>query len=330
MKLVAYPALGLLASLMVIAVIIALVPSLDDFDPSNPLWNGLSVFTISHNVTLTPAIATSGLSSGTVLVIGATLNFTSSEVEAIRGFVERGGYLVVLEDFTPTGYTLIKALGFNIEVYNGTLVDPLYYYKDYTLPRVTLWNTTGYFNYGVAVKEHDGKCVGYSTAFSFADLNSNKVYDSGEPRGPLCVAVEWRLGRGSVLLVADSSILINSMLEVNLELLKTLTRGDVHLVSDKWSKGLYSTVRSQVINLYNLTVNTQLRYILAITLIATYPLILRILRAFREEAVDELEESIRRVKALHPNWDLETLKTIARELHRRREDSKAEEEKHES
>jgi hypothetical protein len=29
------------------------------------------------------------------------------------------------------------------------------------------------------------------------------------------------------------------------------------------------------------------------------------------------------VKALHPNWDLETLKTIAKELHRRREDSKA-------
>jgi hypothetical protein len=120
------------------------------------------------------------------------------------------------------------------------------------------------------------------------------------------------------------------MLEVNLELLKTLTRGDVHLVSDKWSKGLYSTVRSQVINLYNLAVNTQLRYILAIALIAIYPLILRILRAFREEAVDELEENIRRVKALHPNWDLETLKTIARELHRRREDHKAGGERHES
>ncbi|MFZ8793327.1 MAG: hypothetical protein ACO2O2_05510, partial [Acidilobaceae archaeon] len=98
----------------------------------------------------------------------------------------------------------------------------------------------------------------------------------------------------------------------------------------KWSKGLYSTVRSQVINLYNLTVNTQLRYILAITLIATYPLILRILRAFREEAVDELEENIRRVQTLHPNWDLETLKTIAKELHRRREDPKAGGERHES
>jgi hypothetical protein len=77
-------------------------------------------------------------------------------------------------------------------------------------------------------------------------------------------------------------------------------------------------------------VNTQLRYILAIALIATYPLILRILRAFREEAVDELEESIRRVKALHPNWDLETLKTIARELHRLRGGSKAGEEERES
>jgi hypothetical protein len=36
------------------------------------------------------------------------------------------------------------------------------------------------------------------------------------------------------------------------------------------------------------------------------------------------------VKALHPNWDLETLKTIARELHRLRGGSKAGEEERES
>jgi hypothetical protein len=317
--------LGLLGSAAAVVAIIALIPSLDDFDPYNPLWNGLRGFTTLYNVTLTPTMAVSSLSSGKVLVVGASLNFTSSEVEALRGFIERGGLLVVLEDFTPTGYALLEALGFKVEIYNGILVDPMFYYKDYTLPRVRIWNITGYFNYGVAIREHDGACIGYSSAFSFVDLNSNNVYDSGEPRGPLCVAVEWRLGSGAVMLIADSSLPINSMLEVNGELLETLTtptRNNVYVVSDKWSKGLYSTVRSHMLNFYNVVVETQFKYILAITLLAAYPIVLRVLKMFRGEVTGELEESVRRVLALHPNWDPRILRFIAEELRRRREGSR--------
>ncbi len=317
MKPLGFMVIGLMLSITIVALIAALVPSVDDFDPDNPLWNGLSVYTRSRNVTPITANSVTSITSGTVLVIGASRGFTELEVEAMRGFVERGGYLIVLEDFKPTGYSLLGALGLKVEVFNGTLVDPIFYYKDYMLPRVTIRNVTGYFNYGTAVKEHDGTCIGYTSQFSFVDLNMNKVYDEGEPRGPLCVAVEWRIGRGFVLLVTDSSLAINSMVNVNRGLLEALASGDVYMVSDKLYRSLYSTLRSSIINVYRVLTETQFRYALVLTLLALYPLASRMVAVLRGDVVDELEEGVRRALNLNPSWDPEVLKLVAREWYER-------------
>jgi len=316
LKLLGFIAIGLILSVIAIVITIALIPSTDDFDLGNPLWNGLSILTKSHNITPINAISVSSLTSGTVLVMGVDVGFTELEIKALREFTERGGYLVILEDFRSIGYSLVGALGFKVDVFNGILVDPLFYHKDYTLPRVTLGNSTGYFNYGTAIREHDGVCVGYSSSFSFIDINMNKAYDSGEPRGPLCIAVEWHLGRGMVVLITDSSIAINSMVYANEKLLEVLVSGNVYVISDKWYKGLYSTLRSNAIDMYDTLVGTRFRYILVLVLLALYPLIVRMVSVFREEVVDELDLIIRRTLNLNPSWDPEILKSIAREWYK--------------
>jgi hypothetical protein len=72
------------------------------------------------------------------------------------------------------------------------------------------------FNHGTALSYvSDTQTLAWSSSASFLDANQNGVWDIGEAKGPFAVAAEFSLGKGSVELVSDPSLIINSMVEKN-------------------------------------------------------------------------------------------------------------------
>ena len=61
----------------------------------------------------------------------------------------------------------------------------------------------------------DAEAIASSSQFSFLDLNGNGVGDEEEPTGPLPVAANIGVGEGCLILIADPSILINSMEDID-------------------------------------------------------------------------------------------------------------------
>jgi hypothetical protein len=55
------------------------------------------------------------------------------------------------------------------------------------------------------------RVIAQSSFFSYLDINQNGKHDENEPTGPFPVAVLVPYGPGELLVISDSSILINSM-----------------------------------------------------------------------------------------------------------------------
>ena len=111
------------------------------------------------------------------------------------------------------------------------LLDPLFDYNNKWLPKITDFTTTPLaanvssivFNHATALNTtSDISVVAYSSSFSFLDLNGNGVWDSDEPNGPFPVAAYTKMDQGAVVAVADPSLIINSMVNMddNLQFIK--------------------------------------------------------------------------------------------------------------
>ena len=313
----------LLASMFVavtlVLAIFASIPSTDDFDPSNPLWNGMSNFVttfrvctveLTHIATLDPSYL--------LLIVGPDKPFTDDEVSKIRRFLESGGTVVVFDDF-GTGIQLLKRLGLNVEVYRGVLSDPLKYYRGYRFPRVEILNKSVVFDYGTALARADGACIGYSSAFSYVDLDLDNEPDNNEPRGPLCIAIEKNIGKGRIIFVTDADPAINALIWTNMDFLRKLFENrSIALVVDHWHHTLYTTARNALLKVAQLIFGTSLRYPFAVSMsvlliVATSRF--SILREGRSTYSDrEVDRLIRRILARHPDWKREDVEKVVREV----------------
>lgn len=321
-----YIAAGLTAAVFIFLALMALIPSTDDFAPNNPLWNGLSLLVKSTNATLIYTSEVERLPpESTLFIIGPSKNFTLEEASILREFVERGGLLVIAEDY-GTANNLLKDLELKTKILSGVLLDPLFKHKSSKLPRVKAKvggrDFTLYFNYGSALKRVEGVCIGFSSYFSFLDLNGDLKHDGEEPTGPLCTIEEVRLGRGLIIVISDSSVFINSMISLgdNLELAKFFTRGRrTYVLADKWEVGLYSLLRSTSISFIALLTHTSLRYpALSLLTITAYYFGRRVyeMRVRRVKSLREhLEDYVRDLTAKHPSWDSDLLRKMVYEVY---------------
>jgi hypothetical protein len=63
------------------------------------------------------------------------------------------------------------------------------------------------------------------------DENQNGEWDEGEPKGPLPIIANFKIGKGELVLISDPSILINSMLGMdnNQQFLENIAQGQVFI-----------------------------------------------------------------------------------------------------
>ena len=210
-------------------------PSVQDYMASNIMWNGLNEFSDEFSADQIDSLDDlPGLPEKSVLVAIPYLDYSDEELAEVKQFIDDGGTLLLIDDY-GYGNNILEYLGVSVRFTNKPLLDPIFSYKNQYLPRIT--------DFAPEVKENDidvimlnhattltnvveSGVIAWSSSASFLDINENGVLDEGEPKGPFVVAAEFRLGKGTLALVSDPSIIINAMVgrDDNYRFIKYLTR----------------------------------------------------------------------------------------------------------
>ena len=214
-----------LTLLVVVLLVVAIwfYPSTSDFNAKNQAWNGAEEFYNKFGATPVKSLDELPQNPGdTVLIVIPYVDFSQTDLAALKQYVSGGGTLVLADDY-GYGNTVLEYLQINAS-FNGTpLLDPLFNYKNSYLPRVTNFTASAItqnivsivLNHATSLDTGAGvQIIAQSSTASFLDLNGNQSLDVEEPTGPLVVAAQTNLSKGSVIILADPSIIINSMLDM--------------------------------------------------------------------------------------------------------------------
>jgi len=210
-------------------------PSFQDFMEANTEWNGLRTFANESGATDISSLDMVPESPDkSVLIVIPGIDYSNQELAILKQFINGGGTLLLMDDF-GYGNTVLTYLGVNARFSGKPLLDPLFCYRNQSMPRIT--------DFGEQLKERDisvitlnhatalnnviaDQAIAWSSTSSFLDINDNGAWEEGEPQGPLAVAAELTMGKGTLKLVSDSSIIINNMLsrDNNKEFIQFLTQ----------------------------------------------------------------------------------------------------------
>lgn len=218
---------GVILAVVALVLVISLLciwfyPSAQDFMAGNTMWNGIRDFSRefgAENIDSLDDLPDSP--ERVVLVAIPYLDYSDEELGRMKRFVDDGGTLLLMDDY-GYGNNVLAYLGVGIRFTNKPVLDPVFCYKNQSLPRITdfapdvqasdidvimLNHATTLTN----VKESEA--IAWSSDASFLDVNENGVLDAGEPKGPFAVAAQFRFGKGTLALVSDPSVIINTMLD---------------------------------------------------------------------------------------------------------------------
>lgn len=224
-----------LLAALVMATLVALVyaagTSAAAFGLYNPSWEGGSELrSIADETGVRTDIVRNASwydgagDDGVAVVLAPNQEYTERELESIRGFLYRGGTLVVAEDVGMTGNELLAGVGASARV-NGTLLrDERYNYRSPTMPVARNVTANGTFTQGVDKltlnyastvdrKDEDVSVLVRSSEFAYLDRNGNSELDQSERTASRPVVTVEPIREGQVVVVSDPSIFINAMQE---------------------------------------------------------------------------------------------------------------------
>jgi hypothetical protein len=212
-------------TILLVVLFVWFLPLDDDFRVENPLWNGLKDLKVNLPVQSLESFAGLPFSPrGTTLILVPYLSLTPAELEQLNSYISQGGRLILADDYGH-GNQILEYLGLTVRFSGEVLLDPLANYKNNRyLPKIihlrpdplTVNAESLGFNHATCLVNTDNASViALSSSFSFLDRNNNGRYDDDEPSGPFPVIDRTNVGSGQVVLVADPSLFINSMNEID-------------------------------------------------------------------------------------------------------------------
>ncbi len=306
-------------ALIVLASASVLLPPQDDFNLSNPYWNGYTKFSREVSVSVVDVkMYKPDPKSTVVFVVGPSLNITEDRVEAWREYIEDGGILVIMDETGVANY-MLELLGVQVRVDGYTMLDPVFYYNSWRIPKITnLRSGSLTDNVGEIVMDipsiliiQDGsrgvRILAYSSSFSFLDLDGDSEPSDGEPYGPFPVAAEIQYGGGRIILFSDSSLFINGVIDLggNLQLLKNILDGRIAILdSGVWRRTVHSLFRDTILTVYSFISLPEFKYPLTLSVL----IILYMLAA--RGAKHMVEDEVEALIAKHPDWDRRILEAL--------------------
>ncbi len=228
---------ALILSLSMVAPVLS---TATDFSIYNTGWNGTSDLAINayESGKLTPTFGLSSTGSdmevtnmpltsfdldplkSALIVIGPTLEFSAAEGQMVGDFVRGGGKLLLADDF-GTGNSLLQGMNATSR-FSGYLLMDLAFDKQPEFPlcfdlnaksNITGRISTLLFNFPSSIVAGTGtQTLASSSVASWLDVNGNHLRDWTETFEPRPLIALESMGKGSILLVSDPSLLINGML----------------------------------------------------------------------------------------------------------------------
>ncbi len=214
--------------LLLVAALAALVsglsiwfyPSLQDFVAANTVWNGLSRFSSETGAAYVDSLDTLPADAGGALLAIPCRPYSPEDIARLGAFIQAGGTLLLMDDF-GYGNEVLAGLGVDIRFNGKPLLDPLFCYRNAGMPRISHFTediaaagiSSILCNHPTALTGAGAEAIAFSSATGFLDTNDNGKRDESEPAGLLPVAARVSLGAGRLVLVADPSLIINTMLD---------------------------------------------------------------------------------------------------------------------
>lgn len=275
--------------LLTFTIIIVLYPTVTDFSTYNIGWNGYSRLKEKLNAVTIVESFEKTLDSivdprKTALITVAYKLYSISELEAIRNYLLRGGTLILMDDY-GYGNTVLSYLNVPLKIAKSSpLLDPFINYKNKRFPKAEIVGKNKYIvlNHASAiiieekgVSKNIVNILAFSSPFSYLDLNMNGIWDEGEPKGPLPVAASLKYGEGTLVVISDPSIIINSMLNFknNLEFIESLVKDkEVFIDQIHIPKSLHEQLKEAVFNVVNNYLLYPLTYIALLAGVAVFML----------------------------------------------------------
>jgi hypothetical protein len=153
------------------------------------------------------------------LIVIPYLEYSDEELLTLKDFVEQGGTLLVMDDY-GFGNSILEYLGISIRFSGKPLLDQLFCYKNQAFPKITDFSpaivhdemNVVVLNHATAFQDTSStEVLAWSSASSYLDINENGNWDGGEPPGSLPVAARIGIGKGTLVLASDPSLVVNSM-----------------------------------------------------------------------------------------------------------------------
>ena len=299
---------GILVSICILVGISVVYPSIDDLWVENPFWNGLSKVYVTLQPTRMQEYTLLDVlldpKNSTLFIIGPSKEFTVSEVESITFYIAKGGLLVLADDF-GTGNQLLESLGLSSRFEGGLLYDPVFHYKNSLMPIIVTSNqstvSSVVLNFATTLDVEEQYVVLRSSPLSYTvdEMDSNPTEFVSYP-------IMARVGLpdldGTIVLISDSSLFINSMIDRgdNLALLDSLTRGNTIIDEAHSTQSLLSRFKFVLANTYTVLNYYEIRYGLCIIGMA---MIMWLKLKVEEPPIDEIE----RVLGKHPEYNRDQL-----------------------
>ncbi|MFW5904567.1 MAG: DUF4350 domain-containing protein, partial [Candidatus Saliniplasma sp.] len=235
-----YMILGSIVGLLLLFSLSApLVTNDSDFSIYNRGWNGCSELAVrSYELgTFTPNLEIAegremqvvqkeiteyalNPEDSSIVFIGPEETFTEDEIDYVHDFLERGGTVLLADDF-GSGNTLLNGLNTSSRFGTKSVLDhsfdkrpdfPVVYEKEEH--EITEGIFTLLLNNPTHLDPDDGADVFLKTSeAAWIDVNETGVYDTGEPQDEFPIMSIESYGDGELILLSDPSILINSMLD---------------------------------------------------------------------------------------------------------------------
>ena len=284
----------------VLAVATALVfPAVDDLFIENSRWNGLSEFYMDiepirvHSSDRIRVLE----SNSTLFILGPSRDFTLDEVDAVKGYLESGGRVVLADDF-GTGNQLLSGLGVDSRFSGELLFDSVFYKVRPEFPRLLNFTTFDVkevvLNYATVLSVGNGmQVLESSSPLSYIDSNGTIIPSSYPVLG-------WvSYGNGRLFLLSDSSVFINTMIDepYNRVLLHELVMGQAYVDTSYSIPTRLLSVKWMIEDVYGFMGRLEVLY--GVVLLISF-LVYRFEVSNGDEIVlDEVEQVLNK----YPEWD---------------------------
>lgn len=340
-----------LTTVLIITVIVLASTSGGAFGIYNPAWDGTAnlqtlaraegvdvsvVRDVSQYDTITPE-------STTAIILAPNETYSSKDVARLRRFVERGGLLVIADDFGQGTNILLQRLGANSRIEPVPLRDEREFYRSPAFPLATGDPNASFtdgvdsivLNHPAAVSPNGARVLVTTSPVAYADENNNEMLDESEEIGQFPVVTSEDIGSGTLIVASDPSLFINVMLDQtgNRAFVANLYKRGDFVVLDYSHSGAFPPLTLALLILRDSPLLQAISGIMALVSVIAWQR--RIVVEFLEEHSAEMtrhpisspgeEELLRLLHSRYPNWDGKRLKRVVAGLMSSREKGRRDE-----